>query len=106
MRNRHSLLQRIASAISPLTLTFLVMSLPALAGEAVDFPGTVIAADAAANKLAVRKDGGGTRFSFTVTEKTRFQGVTGLKDLKKDEHVVVQYQVEGGKYLAIAVTKK
>ncbi len=75
------------------------------AGDVVDFPGTVISADAAANKLAVKKDGGGTRFSFTMTEKTRFQGVSGLKDLKKDDHVVVQYQVEGSKYLAVTVTK-
>ena len=80
----------------------------AVAGEPVDFPGTVLNVDAAAGKLAVKKDGGGTRFTFVVTDKTRFQGqgLTRLKDLKKDEHVLVQYQVEGGKYLAVTITAK
>lgn len=76
------------------------------AGEVVDFPGTVVSADVTANKLAVKKDGGGARFSFTVTDKTRFQGTPGLKELKKDDHVVVQYQVEGSQYLAVTVTKR
>lgn len=92
---------------SCLALAVLTLNLHALAGEAVDFPGTVMTVDAAANKVAVKKDGGGTRFTFTATEKTRFQGsgLTGLEDLKKDDHVVVQYQVEGTKYQALSVTK-
>jgi hypothetical protein len=90
-----------------LTLGILAFDFYAMAGEPLDFPGTVITVDAAANKVAVKKDGGGPRFTFTATEKTRFQGsgVTGLKDLKKDDHIVVQYQVEGAKYQALSVTK-
>jgi hypothetical protein len=92
--------------LAPLALIFLLaMAGPAIAGEVVEFPGSVISADAVAGKLAVKKDGGGTRFSFTMTDKTRFQGVSGLKELKKDDHVVVQYHVEGSKYLAVTVTK-
>ena len=78
----------------------------AVAAEPVDFPGTVLSVDAAAGKLAVKKDGGGTRFTFVVTDKTQFQGLAGVKGVKKDDHVLVQYQVEGGKYLALKVVKK
>jgi hypothetical protein len=78
----------------------------AVAAEPVDFPGTVLSVDAAAGKLAVKKDGGGTRFTFIVTDKTRFQGLAGMKDVKKDDHVLVQYQVEGSRYLALKVVKK
>ena len=79
----------------------------ALAGEPVDFPGTVLNVDAAAGKLAVKKDGGGTRFTFVVTDKTRFQGqrLTSLKDVKKDDHVTVTYVTQGSQYLAQKVTR-
>lgn len=101
--------QTIARWVLPLffTLGVLAFNFFAMAGEPLDFPGTVITVDVAANKVAVKKDGGGTRFTFTATEKTLFQGsgLTGLKDLKKDDHVVVQYQVEGTKYQALSVTK-
>lgn len=80
----------------------------AVAGEPADFPGTVLSVDVAGGKLAVKKDGGGTRFTFVVTGKTRFQGhgLAGLKDVKKDDHLLVQYQVESGKYLAVTITAK
>jgi hypothetical protein len=76
--------------------------------DGTEFTGTVLTVDQVAGKFAVKKDGGGTRFAFVVTDKTTFSGtgLTSLKDLKKDDHVVVVYQVQGAKYLAAHVTKK
>ncbi len=106
MRHRTGIASVSLALASLVILAGLVIARPALATDLVEFPGTVVTADPAANKLAVKKDGGGTRFSFTVTDKTKFQGVGGLKDVKKDDHVVVHYQVEGSKYLAVTITKK
>ncbi len=105
MRHRTGIASLTLALASLAIFTGLAIARPAFAAELVEFSGTVVTADPAANKLAVKKDGGGTRFSFTVTDKTKFQGVGGLKDVKKDEHVVVQYQVEGSKYLAVTVRK-
>jgi hypothetical protein len=76
--------------------------------EGTEFPGIVLTVDQAAGKFAVKKDGGGTRFTFLADDKTTFSGtgLTSLKDLKKDDHVVVTYQVQGPKYLAIRVARK
>ncbi len=77
-----------------------------VAADAVEFPGTVVAVDAAAGKFAVKKDGGGTRFSFVANDKTKFEGgPKTVADLKKDDHVVVLYQVQGSQYVAQKVTK-
>jgi hypothetical protein len=80
----------------------------AQAGEATEFPGTVLKVDQATGKFAVKKDGSGTRFTFIANEKTKFSGtgLASLKDLKKDDHVMVLYQVKGSQYLAASVTKK
>lgn len=77
------------------------------AGEGTEFPGTVVMVDYAAGKLAVKKDGGGTRFTFTTSEKTKFGGgLASINDVKKDDRVVVIYQVQGSIYSALSVTKK
>ncbi|WP_447978698.1 hypothetical protein [Candidatus Nitrospira bockiana] len=72
----------------------------------VEFPGTVLTVDAAAGKLTVKKDPGGTRFTFTVDDKTRFGGadVKGLSDVKKGDRVTVTYATRGSLYVAQAVT--
>ncbi|HEY6085717.1 MAG TPA: hypothetical protein VIU63_10000 [Nitrospira sp.] len=77
-----------------------------LAETGTEFPGTVVMVDPAAGKFAVKKDGGGTRFTFVVDDKTKFSGsgLTGLKDLKKDDKVVVFYQVRGSQYTALSIT--
>jgi len=70
-----------------------------------DFKGTVLA-DPAAGKLIVKKDEGGTRFTFVVNEKTQFMG-TGLKsvaDIKKGDHVTVNYVTNGSQYVAQTVS--
>ncbi|TAJ10545.1 MAG: hypothetical protein EPO61_01675 [Nitrospirae bacterium] len=78
----------------------------AWAQAGVEFPGTVLLVDPAAGKLAVKKDGGGTRFTFVVNEKTQFEGtIKSLKDVKKDDKVTVLYAVTGSQYLAQKVTK-
>ncbi|MBM4134331.1 MAG: hypothetical protein FJ245_11230 [Nitrospira sp.] len=78
----------------------------AWAQAGVDFSGTVLLVDPAAGKLAVKKDGGGTRFTFVVTDKTRFEGaINSLKDVKKDDKVTVTYIVTGSQYLAQKVMK-
>jgi hypothetical protein len=78
------------------------------AGEGTEFPGTVLKVDQATGKFAVKKDGGGTRFTFIANKETKFSGagLASLKDLKKDDHVMVLYQVKGSQYLAASVTKK
>ena len=78
------------------------------AGEGTEFPGTVLMVDHTTGKFTVKKDGGGTRFTFVANAKTKFggSGVASLQDLKKDDHVVVVYQAQGSQYLAASVTKK
>jgi hypothetical protein len=72
-----------------------------------DFPGTILSADAAAGKLAVKKEGSGTRFTFVVNEKTQFiGGPKSLGDLKKGDNVTVTYSVVGGQYIAQKVAAK
>jgi len=81
---------------------------PALAESGTDFPGTVLMVDPAAGKLSVKKDGGGTRFTFVVNDKTKFEGagLNSLKDVKKGDNVTVNYVVTGSQYIAQKVSKK
>ena len=73
----------------------------------VEFAGAVVMTDAAAGKIAVKKESGGTRFTFVTNDKTEWdQGLKGIQDLKKDDRVVVQYQVQGSQYLALKVSPK
>jgi hypothetical protein len=71
-----------------------------------DFQGIVLSADPGAGKLIVKKDEGGTRFTFVVNDKTQFtgSGIKGLADLKKGAHVIVTYLVNGTQYVAQKVT--
>ncbi len=72
-----------------------------------DFPGTILSADTAAGKLAVKKEGSGTRFTFVVNEKTQFSGgPKSLGDLKKGDNVTVTYSVVGSQYVAQKVAAK
>ncbi|HJU06264.1 MAG TPA: hypothetical protein VJ692_14040 [Nitrospiraceae bacterium] len=78
----------------------------ASAETGTEFPGTVLAVDAAAGKLTMKKEGSGTRFTFVVNEKTQFsEGVKGLADLKKGDNVNVTYSVVGSQYIAQKITK-
>lgn len=81
---------------------------PALAESGTDFPGTVLMVDPSAGKLSVKKDGGGTRFTFVVNDKTKFEGegLNSLKDVKKGDNVTVNYVVTGSQYIAQRVSKK
>ena len=76
--------------------------------KGIEFPGTVLTVDLTAGKFAVKKDGGGTRFTFVANDATKFQGtgLTSLKDLQRDDKVMVLYHVQGSQYLAISVTKR
>ena len=78
------------------------------ADDGIEFPGTVLTVDLAAGKFAVKKEGGGTRFTFVTNDKTKFQGagLASLKDLQKGDKVVVLYHVQGSQYLAVSVTKQ
>ncbi len=72
-----------------------------------EFSGTVLTVDVGAGKFAVKKEDGGTRFTFVANEKTTFEGgPKSIKDLKKDDKVAVLYQVQGPQYLALKVVKK
>jgi hypothetical protein len=86
----------------------LVSVVSAQADDRIEFPGTVLSVDLTAGKFAVKKDGGGTRFTFVANDKTTFQGagLASLKDLRKDDKVMVLYHMQNSQYLAISVTKR
>jgi hypothetical protein len=78
----------------------------AQAAEAIEFSGTVLSIDVSAGKFAVKKDGGGSRFTFVVNQQTHFDGgPKTIKDLEKGERVTVLYHMQGSQYLAIHVTR-
>ena len=81
---------------------------PVFSESGTEFGGTVLAVDAAAGKLTVKKEGGGTRFTFVANDKTRFEGsgLKSLKDVKKGDSVTVMYVVTGSQYFAQKVAKK
>ncbi|HET6673808.1 MAG TPA: hypothetical protein VFG71_00645 [Nitrospiraceae bacterium] len=88
-------------------LCVITMTGSAEAAAEVEFAGTVLTADAKTGKLAVKKESGGTRFTFVTGEQTRWEdGLKGIADLKKDDHVVVVYQVQGSQYIALRVAPK
>lgn len=97
-------------AVSTLFLVSLLFGLldssqaPVQASGGTEFAGTVLSVDTSSGKFAVKKDGGGSRFTFVANEKTHFDGgAKALKDLKKDDHVAVLYQVQGSQYVALNV---
>lgn len=95
----------------PLLLSVLMSGVatagPAAAAGEVEFPGTVISADAKTGKVAVKKESGGTRFTFVTNEQTRWEnGLKGVADLKKDDHIVVWYEVKGSQYIALRIAPK
>jgi hypothetical protein len=92
--------------ISVLLVISSASAAPVHAQGGTDFQGTVLMADPAAGKLVVKKDEGGTRFTFVVNDKTQFtgSGLKNLADIKKGDHVVVTYLVNGAQYVAQKVT--
>jgi len=100
MRMLYTLLILLALCVLPLS--------SAWAASVVEFPGTVVMVDQPTGKFAVKKDSGGTRFTFVANDTTKFQGagLRTINDLKKDDKVVVIYQVQGSQYSALSVTKK
>lgn len=91
--------------VSVILVIFCPRAAAVYAQGGVDFKGTVLA-DPAAGKLIVKQDEGGTRFTFVVNEKTQVIG-SGLKsvaDIKKGDHVVVNYVVSGSQYIAHTIS--
>jgi hypothetical protein len=88
------------------SLAPLISSVTAQTGT--EFSGTVLTVDPAAGKLAVKKEGGGTRFTFVTNDKTTFEGagLRALADLKKGDAVTVTYVTTGSQYVAQRVTRK
>jgi len=77
------------------------------AAGSVEFAGTVVMTDSVAGKIAIKKEAGGTRFTFVTNDKTQWEhGLKGIQDLKKDDRVIVLYQVQGSQYLALKVSPK
>lgn len=77
------------------------------ADRGTEFPGTVLTVDPATGKFAVKKDSGGTRFTFVANDNTQYEGgPKSLKDLKQGDQVVVLYQVTGSQYIALKVSAK
>lgn len=81
-----------------------VLSVPVLAQNIVDFPGTVLKVDAAAGKLTVKK--GGTRFTFIVDGRTQYAGIKALQDIKAGATVTVSYIAMGSQYVAQKIAKQ
>lgn len=76
-----------------------------VAQSGTDFSGTVMKTDVSMKKLTVKKDEGGTRFTFIVHDKTHFTGrLKGLEDVKAGDRVVVNYVVKESQYLAQTIT--
>ncbi len=100
MRTLYATLLVLVLCVLPLSLAW--------ADNGIEFLGTVLMVDQGTGKFAVKKDSGGTRFTFVTDDKTKFQGASlgAIKDLKKDDKVVVVYQVQGSQYVALSVTKK
>ncbi len=78
----------------------------ALAETGTDFPGKVLKVDLEKGKLTVKKEKGGTRFTFVVTNDTQYEGLTNLKDLKRGDRVTVNYVVTGSRYIAQKVISR
>jgi len=77
------------------------------ADSGTDYAGTVVMVDAGAGKLVVKKEGGGSRFTFVMNDKTQFDGaIKSLQDVKKDDKITVTYVVIGSQYLAQKIAKK
>ena len=104
-----SAMQRVSAVVMPAlflaaVLSGVLESSLAQAEGGTEFVGTVVSVDTSSGKFAVKKDGGGSRFTFVANEKTHFDGgANAVKDLKKDDHVTVLYQVQGSQYVALKV---
>ena len=85
---------------------FVIVIASALAESGTDFSGKVLMVDAAAGKLSVMKEGGGTRFTFVVNDKTQFEKAKSLSECKKGDNVTVNYVVTGSQYIAQKVSRK
>jgi len=96
--------QGVILAIVLAALVWMLSPLTTLAQNAVEFPGTVLKVDEASGKLAVKKDG--TRFTFVIDGKTKFDGsAKSLKDVKAGDAVTVTYLVMGSQYIAQKIAK-
>ncbi len=106
--------QRVSAVVIPVLFSVAVLYgllesnlEPVRAEGGTEFVGTILSVDTASGKFAVKRDGGGSRFTFIANEKTHFDGgAKAVKDLKKDDHVAVLYQVQGSQYEALNVTLK
>ena len=110
MVNRRVIMSLTWPALSLLlgVLALVPLASPAWPADAgIDYPGTVVMVDPGAGKLAVKKEGGGSRFTFVVNDKTQFEGgLKSLKDVKQGAPVLVKYVTEGSQYTALKVTAK
>jgi hypothetical protein len=91
---------KVVLVMAGLMTCFLLSTVLSSAGT--DFPGTVLMVDPGAGKIGVKKEQGGTRFTFVVTDKTKFNGPgwKSLADVKKGDDVNVTYTVNGSQYVA------
>ena len=83
-----------------LATCLLLITVSSIAGT--DFPGTVLMVDPGGGKISVKKEQGGTRFTFVVNDKTKFTGPgwKSVADVKKGDDVTVTYTVSGSQYVA------
>jgi hypothetical protein len=93
----------LASVLTALVL----LTIPSIQAG-TDFPGTVVMVDPGAAKISVKKEQGGTRFTFVVNDKTRFSGpgLKSLADVKKGDEVTVTYSVNGSQYVAETIVAR
>jgi hypothetical protein len=74
--------------------------------QGANFSGSVLSVDQSAGKLVVKTEGSGTRFTFVVNDKTAFEGVKSLKEIKKGDILTIEYRASGSQYIAQKITAK
>src|SRR5207249_10079909 len=109
MRTKHRTQAWTGGVLTLFCLSFFLIAIgSALAESGIDFQGTVLMVDPAGGKLSVKKEGGGTRFTFLVNDKTQIEGacLNSLKDVKKDDNDTVNHVVAGSQYMSQHTSKK
>jgi hypothetical protein len=98
--------QNMLVLVLAIVLASFLSAIQVLGESGTDFAGTVVMVDVASGKFGVKKEGGGSRFTFVVNEKTQFGGpdLRSLGDVKPGTLVTVNYSVKGSQYIANKVT--
>ncbi|GEM_PF-983211 len=83
------------------------LNLVAAEGSAVDFSGKVKKVLVDKNKVGIKDPKTKKRFTVVINDKSKLEGFSSIKEIKKGDLVEGNYVVtSGGKYIAQKLTKK